>query len=54
MLRGGYYLLDTLYGGRWCGGLGAVVEVCDGDAVGCGVIMELRQLKMELIFSCVY
>ena len=22
----------------------AVVEVCDGCAVGCGVIMELRQL----------
>ena len=65
MLRGGYYiyyLLDTLYGGRWCGGLVAVkccpavavVEVCGGGAVGCGVIMELRQLKMELIFSCVY
>ena len=30
----------------------AVVEVCGGGAVGCGVIMELRQLKMELIFRC--
>ena len=58
MLRGRYSVRGTVVWGtvvavKCCPAV-AVVEVCGGGAVGCGVIMELRQLKMELIFSCVY
>ena len=55
MLRGRYSVRGTVVWGtvvavKCCPAV-AVVEVCGGGAVGCGVIMEL---KMELIFSCVY